>query len=97
MPSAIPEVHVPMPIPDELTDEERAVFSAEVRKHVTQHLVAVRMSLREAGVTINDTELTRFGAQLYIDGFRAAIFKKAVTSEVLAQLHLPFRSSGQSH
>ena len=89
-----PEVLVPMPIPDELTDEERAVLTKETRQIVTLHLVAVKASLREAGIVIDDRELTRFGAQLYIEGFRTAVFRKAINAE---QLPLPFNQNGSTH
>ncbi len=99
MPTSVAEMYVPLPIPDELTDEDRVVLSAETRRLVVLHLIAVKASLREAGITIDDRELTRFGAQLYIDGFRTAVFKKAVVNEQARrdQLDLPFGSSGPAH
>lgn len=61
----------PLFIPDELTDEERVQFSADVQRATIVHVRAVQEVLRTLGLTFDQVELTRFAAQTYLEGFRA--------------------------
>ena len=88
-----------LPIPDEMPQDEREAISIETRDRTAFHLKAIKWALIEAGVEPNAAELTRFGAQIYMDGFRGAIFKRTVAQmqRDQNQLPLPFDPNATSH